>query len=101
MRLLYGRFRLVYLVCFDIVEDRARYHVAKILKGYGCRVQKSVFECANITEEQFLKMKNRLEDCINATEDSIRYYRLCKGCLRAMEYAGVGDPPVAERYHVV
>jgi len=92
---------LFYLVCFDIVEDRARHHVAKVLKDYGGRVQKSVFECANVNEEQFLKMRNRVEDCIDSTQDTVRYYRLCRGCLRSMEYAGLGDPPVTERYRVV
>jgi len=44
------------LVCFDIVDDRIRYRAVKIIKAYGTRVQKLVFECASITEEQFLKM---------------------------------------------
>ena len=96
-----GRPRVFYLVCFDIVEDRARQHVAKILQDYGGRVQKSVFECGNISEEQLLIMKNRVEECIDTTQDTIRYYRLCQGCLRAMEYAGVGDPPAKETYRVV
>ena len=33
------------LVCFDIVEDRSRTRVVKVLKSHGQRVQKSVFEC--------------------------------------------------------
>jgi len=44
------------LVCFDIVDDRIRYRAVKIIKVYGTRVQKLVFECASITKEQFLKM---------------------------------------------
>lgn len=34
-----------YAVCYDITDDRERGRVDKILKGYGVRVQKSVFEC--------------------------------------------------------
>ncbi len=34
----------VYLVCFDISDDRARHKVGKLLLHYGSRVQESVFE---------------------------------------------------------
>ncbi|WP_462271521.1 CRISPR-associated endonuclease Cas2 [Desulfobacter sp.] len=35
---------MFFLVCLDIVDNRVRYRVVKIRKGYGTRVQKSVFE---------------------------------------------------------
>ncbi|WP_242637608.1 CRISPR-associated endonuclease Cas2 [Desulfobacter hydrogenophilus] len=44
---------MFFLVCFDIVDNRFRYRVVKILKGYGTRVQKSAFECANMNEYKF------------------------------------------------
>ncbi len=34
-----------YAVVYDITSDRERRRVDKVLKGYGFRVQKSVFEC--------------------------------------------------------
>jgi len=88
------------LVCFDIVENRVRYRVVKILKAYGVRVQKSVFECNRVSEEQFLKMKQRLEDCIDNTQDSVRYYLLCRKCLPKVEYSGIGEPPQIAPYHI-
>lgn len=91
---------MFYLVCFDIVDDRARYRVVKVLKGYGIRVQKSVFECPNLTEHRFLKMKNALEKEMDHLEDTIRYYPLCRGCLRGVEYSGVGRPPHTEKFSV-
>lgn len=81
------------LVCFDIVDDRTRARAVKILKEYGVRVQKSVFECGSITEERFLKMRNRLEECIDSTEDTVRFYNLCKACVKSVEFCGVGQPP--------
>ena len=89
------------LTCFDIVEDRARSKVVKILKEYGVRVQKSVFECANITEEKFLKMKDRVEGHIDSSEDTVRYYFVCKSCLTKMEYSGIGMPPQTKGFRVV
>ncbi|MFQ5486121.1 MAG: CRISPR-associated endonuclease Cas2 [Desulfobacterales bacterium] len=88
------------LVCFDIVENRVRYRAVKILKAYGVRVQKSVFECARITEEQFLKMKRRIEDCIDSTQDSVRYYVLCRQCLPKVERSGIGELPQIMPYRV-
>jgi len=90
-----------YLVCFDVVEDRARARVAKILKEYGVRVQKSVFECANISGEAFLKMRDRLESCIDDGDDTVRYYALCRDCLGKAEHSGVGEPPNPAAFRVV
>lgn len=91
---------MFYLVCFDIVDNRSRYRAVKIIKSYGSRVQKSVFECAPLTEKQFLKMKQRLEDCIDSTQDSVRFYFLCRQCLRKVEYSGIGEGPQIVPYRV-
>lgn len=92
---------MFYLVCFDIVEDLVRARASKVLKEYGQRVQKSVFECSTLNEKQFLKLKERLEDLIDSTQDTVRYYFLCRGCLGKMEYSGIGQPPDTEEYRVV
>lgn len=88
------------LICFDIVDNRIRYRAVKIIKAYGTRVQKSVFECPSITEKQFLKMKQKLEDCIDNTQDSVRFYFLCKTCLNKVEYSGIGESPQVSTYRV-
>lgn len=84
---------MFYLVCFDITDDRVRYRAVKVLKGFGYRVQKSVFECPDLTEKKYLKLKDRLEGLIDETTDSVRYYRQCRGCLVEVETSGVGEAP--------
>lgn len=96
-----GRIRVFYVVCFDVVDDRARARVAKVLKEYGVRVQKSVFECGSMTGEAFLKMKARLDSCIDDGEDTVRYYLLCRDCLKKMEHSGVGETPDPSTFRVV
>jgi CRISPR-associated protein Cas2 len=91
---------MFYLVCFDISDDRIRYRAVKILKGYGVRVQKSVFECSSLTEEQYLKMRQRLEETIDESQDSVRYYLLCGKCIRSVEYSGLGEFPEVVEYKV-
>jgi CRISPR-associated protein Cas2 len=84
---------MFYLVCFDITDDRIRYRAVKVLKGFGRRVQKSVFECPDLTEKKFLKLKDRLEGLIDFTTDSVRYYRQCRACLVEVELSGSGELP--------
>lgn len=91
---------MFYLVCFDIVDDSSRQKVAKALKGYGTRVQKSVFECPELTEKQFLKLKEKMEGLIDSAEDSVRYYRLCGQCLTQCELSGFGERPQKKNYKV-
>ena len=38
------------LVIYDITDDKKRLKIAKILKSYGYRIQKSAFEC-NVNEK--------------------------------------------------
>jgi len=91
---------MFYLICFDIVNDQIRAKVAKILKGYGYRVQKSVFECPDLTEKQFLELKDKIESLIDVTEDSVRYYRQCRQCLKSCELSGLGELPEVKSYKI-
>lgn len=89
------------LVCFDISDDKDRYLASKVLKGVGSRVQKSVFECSEITERQFLKLKDQLESIIDQRTDSVRYYPLCKKCVGDVEWSGLGEEPDTDSFKVV
>jgi CRISPR-associated protein Cas2 len=77
------------VVSYDIVEDKRRNRLAKALKGFGYRVQKSVFEC-QLDDGQFLKMKKVVEKLIDREEDSVRYYFLCGRCRGNIEVSGQG-----------
>lgn len=92
---------MFFLICFDISDDKVRYRVVKALKGYGIRVQKSVFECSDLTEKRFLKLKDYLEGLIDETTDSVRYYRLCRNCLKNVEFSGLGQVPEIKKFEIV
>lgn len=81
---------MFYLVCFDITDNKVRYRAVKVLKKYGIRVQKSVFECSSLTEAGFLKMRSELAETVNHNEDSVRYYALCRGCTEKIRMDGTG-----------
>jgi len=92
---------LFFLVCFDIVEDKKRRQVVKALLSNGVRVQKSVFECPNLSERRFLKMKSKIEDIIDYEVDTCRYYFICRDCIGKMEFSGIGEMPKTELFRVV
>jgi len=81
------------VISFDISSNKIRYRAVRALKGYAGRVQKSVFECSDITEKQYLELKDRLEALIDHRTDTVRYYHLCRGCIGNVEWSGKGDPP--------
>ena len=62
-------------ISYDISDDKRRYHVSRVLKRYGERVQKSVFE-AHLQPKQFLTLKKLLLERIDPITDSLRYYNL-------------------------
>ena len=80
---------MLYLVSYDIPDDRRRTKLAKALKDFGDRVQYSVFECL-LDKELLEKMTARIRRIILDTEDSVRIYSLCAGCEKAIVLIGQG-----------
>jgi CRISPR-associated protein Cas2 len=67
------------VVSYDIVSDKRRRRVFKMMKNYGLRVQYSVFECL-LSADQVKEMKGRVEPLLEPRQDSVRYYLLCEAC---------------------
>ena len=63
------------LVIYDIVSNKRRNAFAKTMNGYGFRVQKSAFE-AMVTKALYRKLLKEIPMMIDATEDSVRVYKL-------------------------
>ncbi len=79
---------MFYLVCYDIVNNRRRNKVSKMLEAYGLRVQKSVFECV-LDEKQHENLQKRLVKLLNKREDQIRFYPLSARCRGQIVVLGV------------
>lgn len=88
------------MVSYDIVNNRTRMKVMKFLKDFGTRVQLSVFEC-ELSEEQFVRMKEGVEALINRKEDRVRYYGICKACLDRVVISGFGDVKREEGFEII
>ena len=62
------------LVIYDIVDNRKRNKLSKLLSGFGFRVQKSAFE-AEISSAKYEKLLNVLKP-FGTDEDSVRVYKI-------------------------
>ncbi len=75
---------------YDIGDPKRLAKVARVMKDYGERVLKSVFEC-NVEAEGFKDLKTKVEEIIEPIEDSVRYYALCEKCAKGVEHSGKGE----------
>ncbi len=83
---------MLYVVSYDITNDRRRAKIARLLEGFGQRVQYSVFEC-ELTDAHYQVLKKKYLRILKVDEgDSVRVYRLCKTCVQAAEVQGDGPP---------
>lgn len=87
------------LVSYDISDKKRLPKVAKLMEGYGVRVQYSVFECI-LTERQVQEMERRLKRVIKPEEDSIRFYRICESCKAEIKIIGQGKVSENEYYFI-
>jgi CRISPR-associated protein Cas2 len=81
---------MLYLVSYDISDDRRRTKLAKRLKDFGDRVHYSVFECL-LDPANFNKMVTSIIGIVDEEHDSVRIYALCGNCEKAVEIIGTGE----------
>ncbi len=79
---------MLYLVTYDIADDRRREDVATVLSGYGPRVQLSVFECDVRTRREAVALRAMLRRLIDPVEDQVRLYPLDEQAVRGVAVLG-------------
>ena len=62
------------LIIYDIIDNKRRTKMVKLLESYGTRVQRSAFE-ALINRSQYSKIIEGIKKTIS-NEDNVRIYRL-------------------------
>lgn len=78
------------IASYDISDPKRLAKVARVMKNYGERVLKSVFEC-NLDEKRFEDMKAKVDEIIEPIEDTVRYYTLCEKCIKDVDHSGKGE----------
>lgn len=82
---------MLYIIAYDVSDDRRRSKAHKILCGYGAWTQYSLFECY-LTPKQYLALRARLERVLSPAQDSARFYALCGSCRKQVETIGSAKP---------
>ncbi len=82
------------VVTYDIKTPKRLNKIAKIMKSFGERVQKSVFEC-ELDELMARSMKEKIAEIIQPV-DSVRIYFLCESCKSKIEKFGENHPDLAQ-----
>ena len=84
---------MLYVVIYDISDDKRRRRVFNLLEGYGQRVQFSAFECV-LNDRKFEELRARLTKVVKMDEDSVRFYPISKHTLGQVVIWGV--PPLTQ-----
>lgn len=67
--------RIRYLVSYDICHPKRLRHVARVLEGFGVRLQYSVFECP-LDDLRMAGLKASLHPILNHDEDQVLFVSL-------------------------
>lgn len=91
----------MYVISYDISEDKRRNKIAKLLEGYGRRVQYSVFECP-VNEKKMKVLYAALQDLTqDMQEGSIYIYHICGTCEKKRVIIGSENKETVELQHPV
>ncbi|MGZ8218744.1 CRISPR-associated endonuclease Cas2 [Methylomagnum sp.] len=91
---------MLWVIAYDIPDDKRRNRVAAILHTYGQRVQYSVFEC-HLTAWQRRRLMEELLAELEPEEDSLRAYPQCRWCAGKRRVLGVGVATGGEGFVIV
>jgi CRISPR-associated protein Cas2 len=72
---------MLYLVCFDISDNKTRKRIGNYLGAFGNRVQESVFEVELAGAAALQTVQIKLAAWL-AEGDDLRFYQLCQNCRR-------------------
>lgn len=79
----------LYVISYDVVNDKERNKIAKILEAYGKRVQYSVFECVLSKSDYTMLYRKLLNVDIDSQTDSIYLYSICLNCEKKIAAIGL------------
>jgi CRISPR-associated protein Cas2 len=83
--------RTLYVIAYDISNDRRRTKVHRTLCGFGQWTQYSLFEC-HLTDKELVALHGKLDKLLRPEEDSVRFYHICAACVAKTETVGSEKP---------
>lgn len=90
----------LYIICFDVSDERRLRAVSKALEDVGNRVQYSVFEC-HLENKDLTELQEKLARIVDIKSDHIRYYPVCPKDQRGILLDGNSDLSTNDDYHLL
>ena len=91
---------MIILVTYDIVKNKNRVKLRKLLLDYGYPVQKSVFEVM-LDWNKLERLKREVQQYVKDPEDSVRFYQVCDACRQNVKVMGQGERFLNDEYRVL
>lgn len=92
--------RTLFVISYDIEDDKRRNTMRKFLNDYGHRVQKSVFECF-LTQDMYEDVRRHITAIMDKEKDRVRIYAICQACRKRTQTSGVTELPEQEEFVIV
>jgi len=70
---------MIYIITYDIADNKRRLRVAKTLESWGYRIQESVFQL-RLDSTTLARVRLSLAALISDSEDVIHIYPICSSC---------------------
>lgn len=83
--------RMLYVIAYDIPNDKRRTKVHKTLCGFGEWTQYSLFECF-LNAKEVILLNAKLDVILKPDEDTVRIYPLCQTCQKRVKTIGSSAP---------
>jgi len=80
-----------WLVSYDVCDPQRLRKTAKLVEGYGCRIQFSVFRCW-LTSRELEKLRWELTELLT-TEDNVLLIPICSRCVIGVRGIHRADRP--------
>ena len=74
-----GRLAMIYIIAYDIADNKRRLRVAKTLESWGYRIQESVFQL-RLDSATLARVRSSLAVLISESDDVIHIYPICSSC---------------------
>ena len=78
---------MIYIIAYDIADNKRRLRVAKTLDSWGYRIQESVFQL-RLDTATLARVRSSLAVLISESDDVIHIYSICSSCADRADILG-------------
>lgn len=78
---------MIYIIAYDIADNKRRLRVAKTPESWGYRIQESVFRL-RLDSATLERIRSSLAVLISGTDDVIHIYPICSSCADRADILG-------------